>query len=194
MKLIVTVRSLLGISRAQAIMRRYFVVNGFDGALTMLGLIIGFIVGGAADPSVVINACLGAAIALGVSGVSSAYVSETAERRRALDKLEGAMLTDLQDSSHGEAARWVPMLIALTNGTAPLLLSLLIIAPLWLDRAGLALPVAPMTCSVLIALLIIFLLGVYLGRVAGVSWLKSGLQTLIVALATIVLIYLFAGG
>ena len=46
--------------------------------------------------------------------------------------------------------------------------------------------------AVLIALLLSFLLGVFLGRVAGVSWLRSGIQTLLVAIATATLIYLFA--
>jgi predicted membrane protein (TIGR00267 family) len=193
-KLLDTGRSLLDITRAQGIVRRYFVVNGFDGALTMLGLIIGFTIGGPAELSVIINACLGAAIALGVSGVSSAYISETAERQRALEHLEDAMLTNLEDSSHGAAARWVPLLIALTNGAAPLILSLLIIAPLWLVQAGVPLPVAPLNAAVFTALLIVFLLGVYLGRVAGVSWFKSGFRTLLVALVTAVLIYLFVDG
>ncbi len=194
MKLFDTARSLLGITHAHGIVRRYFVVNGFDGALTMLGIIVGFMIGGPAELSVIIHACLGAAIALGVSGISSAYVSETAERRRALEQLEGAMLADLQDSAHGEAARWVPMLVALINGAAPLLLSLLIITPLWLGEAGIPLPVAPLNAAVFTALLIVFLLGVYLGRVAGVSWLKSGMRTLVVALITVALIYLFVGG
>lgn len=192
MKALDSVRSLLSITRGHRIARRYFVVNGFDGALTMLGLIIGFILSGAADLAVVTNACLGAAIALGVSGVSSAYISEAAERRRALEELEEAMLTDLQDSSHGEAARWVPLLIALTNGAAPLLLSLVIITPLWLGEAGVALPVPPLYAAVATAVSIIFLLGVFLGLVAGGSWIKSGMHTLLVALVTVVLVYLFA--
>jgi len=48
------------------------------GPLTMLGLIFGFLLNNPADLSIVINVCLGAAIALGMSGVSSAYVSESA--------------------------------------------------------------------------------------------------------------------
>ncbi len=179
----------LEITRAHGIMRRYFVVNGFDGALTMLGLIIGFMVGGAAELSVIITACLGAAIALGVSGVSSAYVSESAERRRALDQLEATMLTDLQDTSHGQAARWVPVLIALTNGAAPLLACLLIITPLWLSERGALFAAAPLPAAALTALLVIFLLGVYLGRTSGTAWFLSGLRTLFVALLTIALIY-----
>ena len=159
----------------------------------MLGIIIGFLLSKPAELSVVISACLGAAIALGVSGLSSAYLSESAERRRALKKLEDAMISDLQESAHGEAARWVPMLVALVNGSAPLLISLLILLPLWASRAGIAIPVPPLHSAVIVALLLIFLLGVYIGRIAGISWLRSGIQTLLVASGTAVLIYLFAG-
>jgi predicted membrane protein (TIGR00267 family) len=187
------IRFLLGITRSHDIARRYFVVNGFDGALTMLGLIIGFLVSAPADASVIINVCLGAAIALGMSGVSSAYVSESVERRLALGKLEDAMISDLQDSAHGQASRWVPLLIALVNGSAPLVISLLILIPLWLASAGVSLPVPPLYVAIFIALLLIFLLGVFLGRIAGISWLRSGIQTLLVAVATALLIYLFAG-
>ena len=194
MKLVNRASFLLGITRSHGIARRYFVVNGFDGALTMLGIIIGFYVSEPAGLGTVISACLGAAIALGVSGVSSAYISESAERRRALLQLEEAMLADLQDSHHGEAARWVPLLIAVVNGAAPLLISLLIITPLWLAHAGVSLPLTPLHVAILVALILIFLLGVFLGRVAGISWLHSGIRTLLVALLTAALIYLFARG
>lgn len=193
MSLLQQARFLLHITRTHGIVRRYFVVNGFDGALTMLGLIIGFLVSTAADLSVIINACLGAAIALGMSGVSSAYISESAERRRALGKLEEAMISDLQESAHGKAARWAPLLVALVNGSAPLIISLLILIPLWLSNAGIPLPLPPLYAAVIAALTLIFLLGVFLGRIADISWLRSGLQTLLVAAATAVLIYLFTG-
>ncbi len=184
---------LLHITRTHEIVRRYFVVNGFDGALTMLGLIIGFLVSTPADSSVIINVCLGAAVALGMSGASSAYVSEAAERKRALGELEEAMVTDLQESAHGEAARWVPLLIALVNGSAPFIISLLILMPLWLSNAGIPLPLSPLYAAIIVALIQIFLLGVFLGQIAGISWLRSGIQTLLVAVVTAALIYLFAG-
>jgi len=157
----------------------------------MLGLIMGFLISSPSNLSVIINACLGAAIALGVSGVSSAYISEQAELRRALSELEDAMVTDLHESAHGEAARWLPMLIALVNGMAPLIISLLIISPLWLANAGVSLFIAPLYFAVIIAFMLIFFLGVFLSRVSGVSWLRSGIQTLLIALITIFLIYLF---
>lgn len=184
---------LLNITRSQGIARRYFVVNGFDGALTMLGMILGFQLSASAPLSITINACLGAAIALGVSGVSSAYISELAERRHALIKLEEAMLEDLQESAHSEAARWVPMIIALVNGSAPLFISLVILSPLLLTHAGIVLPISPLFLAIILALIIVFLLGVFLGRIAGTSWLRSGLQTLFIAITTSVLIFLFTG-
>ncbi|MDH3561740.1 MAG: hypothetical protein OEN52_12405 [Gammaproteobacteria bacterium] len=184
---------MLRITRTHGIIRRYFVVNGFDGALTMLGLIMGFLISEPTSLTVIISACLGAAIALGVSGVSSAYVSESAERQRALMELEEAMVADLQDSYHGDAARWVPMLIAIVNGASPLVISLLIITPLWLSSAGIALPVSPLHASIVVAMLTIFILGVFLGQVAGVSWWRSGLRTLLIAALTAALIYLLAG-
>ena len=82
---------LLSLSRSEAIARRYFVTNGFDGALVMLGLCMGFNASGGVEPTVAAKACLGAGIALGVSGVSSAYISEAAERRKLLHEIEGAM-------------------------------------------------------------------------------------------------------
>ncbi len=93
-------RFLLHITRAGGIARRYLVTNGFDGALTMLGLTMGFRISGEVAPAVMIAACMGTAIALGMSGLSSAYISEAAERRRELQELEEAMLADLNASEH----------------------------------------------------------------------------------------------
>ncbi len=193
MNLLHQAKFLLRITKTHSIVRRYFVVNGFDGALTMLGIIIGFLVSTPADLSVIISACLGAAIALGMSGASSAYLSESAERQRALRKLEDAMISDLQESSHGEAARFTPLFIALVNGSSPLIISLLILMPLWLSDAGIPLPLSPLYASIILALLLMFLLGVFLGRIANISWLRSGVQTLLVAVVTSALIYMFAG-
>jgi len=184
------IRILLEISHSEEIMRRYFVVNGYDGALTMLGLIMGFYVSDSVDLAVVITSCLAAALALGMSGISSAYISEAAERRRILEQLEGAMVTSLDKSHHARAVIWIPWLVALVNGIAPLLISLIIIIPLWLARSGMVLVFGPLLSAMVVALVIVFLLGVFLGRVGGTFWLWSGLQSLAVALVTVGLIYL----
>jgi predicted membrane protein (TIGR00267 family) len=182
------------LARARGIGRRYFVVNGFDGALTMLGLITGFELGGEVALPVVTSACLGAAIALAISGLTSAYLSESAERRRSLSELEGAMVTDLSASAHGIEARVVPLLVALTNGAAPLLVSVIIITPLWLAQAGASLPLPPLRAAIATALVCIFGLGAFLGRVGGTSWLWNGIKTVLIAVATMLVIRLFEVG
>jgi predicted membrane protein (TIGR00267 family) len=177
-------RFLFKLTHAHTIARRYFVTNGFDGALTMLGLTMGFYSSDSVATAVIISACLGASIALSVSGLASAYVSESAEREKELKELEQAVVGDLENTAHGRAARWVPVLIAVVNGLSPLLMALLIMTPLWLSEAGIALPLTALECAIVTAFLTLFMLGVLLGRVSGQFWLWSGLRTLIIALIT----------
>lgn len=183
-------RALLQITHTQLIARRYFIVNGFDGALTMQGLIVGFEVSAPVDLSVVITACVGAAVALGVSGMTSAWLSEAAEKQNELRALERAMVADLGASAYGRAAHVLPVVIALVNGAAPLMISLLIITPLWLGQAGMTLLRPPLPAALVTALALIFLLGIYLGRISGTFWLWSGIRTLLIAVATAALILL----
>lgn len=185
---------LIRITRSHHIARRYFVVNGFDGALTMLGLLMGFYVSDPIVLPVVISVCLGAAIALGMSGLTSAYISEAAEKKRELRNLEEAMIADLGESAHGRAARLIPFMIALVNGLAPFLIGLIIILPLALAHWQPQLMQKPLEIATLLAFLIIFLLGVFLGRISGYFWLWSGLRTLIIAMITTLLIYVFSPG
>lgn len=184
---------LISLSQSQSIMRRYFIVNGFDGALTMFGLILGFMFSADVHVPNVINVCLGAAIALAVSGVSSAYVSERAERKLVLRQLEDAMLSDLSDSSHARAAKFVPIAVALVNGLAPLVISILIMIPLWLNAAGFLWVSYPLWSSLCIAALLLFILGVLLSGVAGIPWYLCGLKTLAIGFSTALLIYFFVG-
>ncbi len=181
---------LIRLTRSHLIARRYFIVNGFDGALTMLGILMGFHVSENVAITTIISAALGAAIALGISGLSSAYISESAEMKNQLRELEEAMAADLGESAHGQAARLVPVIVAIANGAAPLLVSLIITSPLLLahwqpEWVGQPLEIATMT-----AFVAIFVLGVILGSISGTFWLWAGLKTLLIALVTGLLIYL----
>ena len=185
---------LLKITGSQVIARRYFIVNGFDGALTMLGLLVGFYLSEDVRLPVVINACLGVAIALGMSGVSSAYISEAAEKKLELRELEQAMVIDLGKSAHGQAARLLPMFIGFVNGVTPLAISLVILLPLWLGPTVEPFSAFPLESAFAMALIIIFLLGVYLGQVSQTFWLLAGLRTLLIAATTTALIFTLSPG
>jgi predicted membrane protein (TIGR00267 family) len=182
------IRFLLRLTRAHNITRRYFVTNGFDGALTTLGLVIGFYSTQPVAISIVISACMGAAIALAVSGFSSAYVSEAAEREKELKELEKSLVDDLGGTQQEKAARLVPVLIASVNGLAPLSMALIIMTPLFLTQAGIALPISALQSSIVMAFVTLFFLGAFLGKISGQFWLWSSLRTLVIALLTAAII------
>ena len=73
------------ISEAGPIIRRYFVMNFFDGVLTALGIVLGALVthlnGTPVSSTFVITTCLFTAIGIGISGLTGSHLAETAERR-----------------------------------------------------------------------------------------------------------------
>jgi VIT1/CCC1 family predicted Fe2+/Mn2+ transporter len=69
---------------------------------------------------------------------------------------------------------------------------LLIILPLALVSMGVPLTLDPYLSSIAVAFALIFLLGIFLGKVSGRFWLIAGAQTLLIALITSLLIYLIA--
>ena len=180
------------ITRSRSILRRYFIVNGFDGALTMLGIIVGFYMSDLVNVVVIMNACFGAAIALGMSGLTSAYISESAEQKKQLNELEQAMITDLESSTYGQAARLLPFVTATVNSLSPLIISLIIVSPIWLATRDFLLPVDAVEAAIFVAFSIVFFLGVFLGKISDTHWLWSGVRTLFIAIVTAGLIFLLA--
>jgi predicted membrane protein (TIGR00267 family) len=191
MSLIQNIRSLWNLSQAGQIARRYFVTNGFDGALTMLGILIGFYTGGEMPLRVIISACLGAAIALGISGFTSAYLSETEERKKELKELEESLVTPLEESDYGRASQITPWIIAAVNGLSPFLISLFVIIPVWLENWGFILPfdMHSLEAAIGFAFLAILFLGIFLGRISGTFWLWSGLRAVLIGLLTAGIIF-----
>ena len=92
-------KTYIEISELGPIARRYFVMNSCDGALTMLGVVIGASMAHAAEPSVIIAAGISGSFAMGISGFSGAYMAESAERTKELKDIEKAMCKPMMDES-----------------------------------------------------------------------------------------------
>lgn len=178
--------------RREGIARRYIIVNGFDGALTVLALCVGFALNRQTDLDVALTAGVSASVALAVSGVNSAWLSESAERKRQLGALELAMLRDLKDSRHERTRVWLVLAVAASNGLSPLLLGLLILLPAGLHHWGFLHFQQPMLVSIFTGACLLFVLGALTGRISGQLWFSSGLRALIIAGVTAVLIYLLS--
>lgn len=172
------------ISGVGAITRRYFVMNAFDGALTMLGVIIGAYIAGTLDAIIIISAGIAGSIAMGASGMSGAYMTEKAERSKKLKELEKAMLTNLSDGVHGKSHRFATFFAAIVDGVSPALAAMAVISPFFLANFGIIDPETAFFACIGLTLSVLVLLGIYLAKISDESMIRYGLQMLVVGLIT----------
>jgi predicted membrane protein (TIGR00267 family) len=161
------------IAKVGKIARRYFAMNSFDGVLTILGILIGSYFGGITESRIIIHTALGASIAMMISGIWGTYLTEHAERQKSLHDLEKSTLTKLGHTRIGEASRYATVLVAIIDGLSPITAALVVMMPFFFSS------IATQTIyfySVGIGFAILFLLGMFLGRISKESMIKSGLK------------------
>lgn len=177
----------LRVTRAQKILRRYFAMNAFDGAMTSLGVVIGAYISNISDARAIIGVIIVSGIAMAVSGFSGTYMTESAERSRSLNELEDAMLVDLEDTIYGHASRFVSLFAAFVDGSAPFIASIPAVVPFYLSIVGLLPLEIAFYASIAAALGILFLLGVFLGRVSEGNLFYSGVKMVVAGVAVALL-------
>jgi predicted membrane protein (TIGR00267 family) len=162
------------------------VIGAFDGALTVLGIIIGSSAFGdlEAHKVLVVSASFGAAIALAVSSAVGAYEAERVEKKLDIRTIERAMLARLSEE-HQEAFRFAAIVSAIVHGIAPLIAGLLPVIPFLLLDARTATVVA-----VVITLVILFALGAYLGNLVRERVLMTGLRFAAAGIGTALILWL----
>ena len=183
--LVKRIRLYIQITEMGPIARRYFVKNGFDGSMTMLGIIVGAWVVNVTQPEIVVTAGLGACLAMGISGVSGAYMTERAERKRDLKNLETAMMTKLNDSVITDATSFVSLYAALVDGGSPIITALISLSPFFLLLHRLIPVQSAYISSLVVTMITLFMLGIYLGKIAKENALLYGIQTLVAGLVTV---------
>jgi predicted membrane protein (TIGR00267 family) len=183
------VRELVQDDEVRSISRRYFISNGFDGTLTSVGITVGSFLSGVPDGLTVVKVGVGAAVGLATSGVWSVWEIERAEKQAELQEIEDAMLDDLQGTQLEENQRMARVINAVMSGLGPVLGILLPVVPfLFVDVYGMLMATG---LSVAIAVVDLFLFGVYMGKISGQNWLyagiRMGLAGLVVALINVLL-------
>lgn len=171
------------------IARRYLAMNAFDGVLTMIGVLMGNYLAGVRSAGVAIRTGIATSIAMGVSGLWGAYLTEAAERQRELTELERISLTDLGETKIGRASRLAVVIVALVDGLAPFVAALIVLIPLF---------AAPLIGNILIsyalslatALITLFGLGIFLGHISGRSLIGYGLRTVVAGVVSIALSFM----
>ena len=171
------------------IARRYFAMNAFDGVLTIIGVVMGNYTAGVRSPAIVISTGLSTCMAMGISGLWGAYLTESAERKRSLDILENHTLSDLSGTKIGRASRAAVIIVALVDGLAPFAAALLVLLPFFFS-ALLGEVAISYYLSLGMSLAILFALGAFLGRVSKDSLILSGLKMIGAGLVTILVSHL----
>ncbi|MDI9644422.1 MAG: hypothetical protein QFX35_04290 [Candidatus Verstraetearchaeota archaeon] len=181
---------------ATELSRRYFVMNSFDGALAILGVVMGAYITGRADAQLIINSGVGLAVATGISGFVGAFLSEKAERSRKIKEIEESIMMDIKDSIIYRASKFVTYALALVDGISPAVTISLTLAPFIFHRAYPAvLPLQyAMAAAIVINLSTLALLGVYLGKIASANRLKYSLLTVAMGLTIVAILFLTGAG
>ncbi|MFP3951522.1 MAG: hypothetical protein ACLFVP_05230 [Candidatus Bathyarchaeia archaeon] len=183
----------LRVTRAPEILRRYFAMNAFDGAMTSMGVVMGSYIAGIIDPRSVIGIIIVSGIGMAVSGFSGTYMTESAERHHALGDLEEAMLCDLEETVYGKACKVVPIFAAIVDGSAPFLASIPSFIPFILASRNLMPLDSAYYTSLTFCLFTLFLLGVYLGRLSRKNWIVSGAKMVLAGVVVSVIALMLNG-
>jgi len=171
------------------IARRYFAMNAFDGVLTTIGVLAGNYLAGVRDLSIPIRTGIATSIAMGISGLWGAYLTETAERQRELSELQKISLIDQSETSIGRASRFAAIVVSVVDGLAPALSAMIVLTPLFFG-SFIQNPVLSYALAGGIALLSLFALGMFLGKVSEQNLLGYGFKTLLAGLAAIAINFL----
>ena len=188
-KLFSKIRVYLKVTKATGIARRYFVMNGFDGAMTVFGIVLGSWIAGVSKPQIIILAGLGACLAMGLSGFFGAYMAEKAERERRLKEMEEATNNNVNPIQY-EAARFVEIYVALIDGLSPALTGIISLMPFILASVGWMWIGNAYIASLALSLAALFLLGIYLGKIARENGWLYGVAMLTVGAFTALIIFL----
>ena len=165
---------------------RYIVRGLIDGSLSALGVVIG--ASGSADASVIIAAGLGGGIANGLSNILGAFTAEKASLERERIQKEKSLLKKngyLKKSIIYKKAIRETMICGLIDGISTTIGSALPVVPFFLFDIKIALYVA-----IGITVAILFILGVFIGKISKENVIVSGIKMVIGALAVAVLCFM----
>lgn len=174
------------IANVGEIARRYFVMNAFDGVLTIIGVLMGNMAAGVTNPNIVITTGLSTSIAMGISGLWGSYLTESAERKHDLEELSRKTLTNLHDSRIGRASRYAAVLVSIVDGISPFLAAILVLIPFFIHGIFPNIQVVYYT-TLAVALIVLFALGVFLGNISKENLLISGVKTAVAGIVSIII-------
>ena len=199
------------ISDLGIIARRKFFNNAFDGALTCAGIISGIFIIFIKEPSTfetqdVLITGFATALAIGISGLWGAFLSEEAERKKKVMDMKKDMALVNEDLENPEllhikpnfktgnkkkprsllekAEKFATIVASLVDGGAPVLGSSLPLIPFFF---GVDLNWFHFICAYVILIGLLIYLGVFLGQISGSGRLRYALHLITAGVVTLII-------
>jgi predicted membrane protein (TIGR00267 family) len=172
-------------------------MNAFDGILPVIGILMGGLLTlSFQDPILVYQtslvAIIGTSFAMLISGITSSYLTESAERKRDIKELEQSLLTDLGKTAIVKAQRTTTLVVSLINGLSPALAALATVVPLLIPLFMTISVDLAFIMSIAVGLMILFVLGMFLGSVSQTNGIVYGIKTLGAGIIVVVMMWVFS--
>ena len=174
------------------IIRRYVVINSFDGALTILGIILAEFFAGITQARFILLPGAGAAIAMGVSGMWGAYAAEKSEVIRKISELEKHLLVKIRETELSKKRHRMALIIGIVDGLSPVIVSFLILVPFFLAVFNLITVSLAYYIAFIFVAVILFLLGIFTGLTAKEKILMNGVKMLLAGLVIGIIFFILA--
>jgi predicted membrane protein (TIGR00267 family) len=183
------------------IARRHFAIEVFDGVLPVMAIVLTGLLTIIAEPfeetalifDTILLAAIGTAIAMFVAGFGASYLTERAEGKHLIDEIERSQKSRVSHQyrkplSHSiivTAERESAILVSLIAGLTPAISILVTISPMFFGLHGLLGYTEATYFSLGLGFLILFLLGVFLAKVARENIWIYGMKTIIAGIITL---------
>ncbi|MFX1318028.1 MAG: VIT1/CCC1 transporter family protein [Promethearchaeota archaeon] len=173
--------------------RRYIVIGAFDGALTIVAIVLGalaamMLFGAIIEPldvKILISAGLAAAVGLAISSGWGAYEAERMERKLEIKNLEQQLHRPLDGCMVDSAVRFATVWASFIHGFAPIPAAILPLVPLILIPFDFMLAGI---ISVFITMVFLFVLGLWMGHFAKANLIAGGLRMALAGVVTAILL------
>lgn len=190
------------------IARRKFFNNAFDGALTCAGIVSGIFILFLAEPSTfeakdVLITGFATALAIGISGLWGAFLSEEAERKKKVLDMKKDMAIVEEEAENPElknnknksnkikeprtlierAEKYATIVASLVDGGAPVLGSSIPLIPFFF---GVSLNLIHFIFSYIILAGLLIYLGIFLGQISGGGRLRYALHLITAGVVTLI--------
>ncbi|HID43819.1 MAG TPA: hypothetical protein EYP30_08650 [Archaeoglobaceae archaeon] len=163
--------------------RRYFIVGFFDGVLTIQGMILGAYLSGRSTTELIVSAGIATALALGISSGWGAYEAEMVEQRALKKKREKALLKRVDGGIMEKAHNFAIWISALVHAISPIIAALTTISTFFFFPMNVA-----FITSITTGFILLFIIGLYMGKISRTNILVSGLRLLLAGIITLVIV------